>query len=118
VSLINAASCIKANRLEDERKAREWAEVQRRREELRDKREKEQTRLDQLNAQTQSWVAAQQIRSFVGAVKASGPQNAVEVCQGMEMDEWVFWASQQADRLDPLAESPASVLDEKFERYW
>jgi len=47
VGLIKAASCIKANRLEDERREKAWAEEQCRREELREKREKEQARLDQ-----------------------------------------------------------------------
>ena len=31
------------------------------------------------------------------------------------LGRWVTWALQQADRIDPLAESPASVLDRKGE---
>jgi hypothetical protein len=31
---------------------------------------------------------------------------------GCELDEWLLWAEQQADRLDPLTESPPSILDE------
>ena len=35
------------------------------------------------------------------------------------IEDWIDWAIQQADRLDPLAESPHSVLDEPHERaYW
>jgi hypothetical protein len=28
------------------------------------------------------------------------------------MDQWISWALDQADRYDPLAKSPPSVLDE------
>jgi hypothetical protein len=32
-----------------------------------------------------------------------------------EFAAWLEWAHQQADRLDPLAESPPSILDEDIE---
>lgn len=85
---------------------------------MREKREREQARLNLLHEQTRDWVSAQQIRSYVEAVRTSGPQVVAEAYQGLETDKWVFWASQQADRLDPLVASPASVLDEKLDRYW
>ena len=33
----------------------------------------------------------------------------------IEVAQWLDWATQQADRLDPLRPSPPSILDEKIE---
>jgi hypothetical protein len=33
-----------------------------------------------------------------------------------ETGRWIDWATMQADRLDPLVESPPSILDEWDER--
>ncbi len=116
--LIKASSVVKAKRLEWERREREWEEERRRREELRIKREEEQAKLDQLLKQTQDWVKAQEVRAFVTAVNTRGSDNAVVVGGDIEVSEWSQWASTHADRFDPLVTSPASVLDEKIERYW
>ncbi len=38
----------------------------------------------------------------------------------IELAEWIAWATSQADRLDPLAKSPPSILDgkKKWGSYW
>ena len=33
--------------------------------------------------------------------------------QGSPFGDWVIWAELQADRLDPLKESPASIIDQR-----
>jgi hypothetical protein len=36
-----------------------------------------------------------------------------------EFKAWIKWANDQADRLDPLKESPPSILDEDIKKnYW
>jgi hypothetical protein len=35
--------------------------------------------------------------------------------EGIDNDDWKDWALAQADRLDPLKESPHSILDEEGE---
>ena len=36
-----------------------------------------------------------------------------ETAGDLEFARWLDWAMQQAERLDPLADSPTSVLDEE-----
>ncbi len=33
--------------------------------------------------------------------------------KGSDLDLWLIWASEQADRIDPLVDSPPSIIDEK-----
>ena len=36
-----------------------------------------------------------------------------EIQEGSDLARWLTWASEQAHRLDPLVESPPSIIDEK-----
>jgi hypothetical protein len=67
--------------------------------------------VDSLLRASTDWMAARDLRTYIEAVKAKC------MAQGRQLDEpqvatWVEWASCQADRLDPLRESPPSILDE------
>lgn len=95
------------------------AEARRRREielkQLRRRIEEEERRVNQLQQAAENWTKAKQIREYVLAVidakKASGEELGPDTPWGI----WTVWALQQADRLDPLAKSPPSILDRKKE---
>ena len=53
------------------------------------------------------------MRSFIRAVKENSLKKDGIIEQGKDLDDWLEWATDQADRLDPLVESPYSILDEK-----
>lgn len=40
-------------------------------------------------------------------------QNGQAIEPGSPFGEWILWAERQADRLDPLKESPPSIIDQK-----
>jgi len=42
-------------------------------------------------------------------------RNGQSVAAGTAFGDWLIWAEQQADRIDPLRESPASIIDRKRE---
>lgn len=66
--------------------------------------EREKARVKLLKLESACWNEAEQIRAFIAARLATNPDDP-------ELQEWAIWAQQQADRLDPLANSPSSVLD-------
>lgn len=62
-----------------------------------------------------NWLRASQYREFISALeqvwKAAGKDLSPEADHGKRL----VWMQQQADRLDPFVESPASILDRKNE---
>ncbi|NOZ11735.1 MAG: hypothetical protein GXP09_11935 [Gammaproteobacteria bacterium] len=110
IGLIKASVQKRADRMERE------AEQRRREEKARLIRE-EKERLKKLETNAKNWHKSQTIRAYIEAVRGDtiGKHGKVDG----EFERWLTWASQQADRLDPLTESPASILDEEDDhRFW
>jgi hypothetical protein len=118
IAAYKAAAAKKADRIERERQKLEWQEQERRREILRQQIEREQERLDALNAQAKAWYEAQQLRAYVQAVRSAGYYPQHSITGGQAIDEWCAWALEQASRLDPTVSSLPSVLDYKKQFYW
>lgn len=74
----------------------------------------ERARVDALLRQADDWRQAETLRQFVEAVRADRVDAGCTIEQGSELDRWIEWALAQADRLDPLVESPPSILDESI----
>jgi hypothetical protein len=64
---------------------------------------------------TENWKRSQTIREFLLIYRnqLQSEQQPIEV--GSELEKWLDWAEQQADRLDPLVQSPPSILDRAHE---
>jgi hypothetical protein len=113
----------KKQREEDEkRREQERLEAERKRQDVaRLRAEKmaqikaEQTRVDSLLQKAKAWRQSENIREYIRASSARHLSEHGAIEPGGEFATWVEWASQQADRLDPLAESPPSILDERVE---
>ena len=110
--LVRAAAQKKADRAERERREREWEEERRYREERARLCREEQARVEALEKDVGNWHKSQQIRAYVGAVRKDAIKKHGKITPGSELDEWLMWANQQANRFDPLTESPPSILDE------
>ncbi len=110
---------LRLEREQQERKRQEWE--RQRYVKLKEIRAEEE-RVATLMGEAEAWHKSQAIRTYVQAAR----KNLIEVRGGVapdsDADRWLHWASNQADRLDPLADSPASVLDEKSKwdrsSYW
>jgi hypothetical protein len=89
---------------ERQRRVEEWAKL-----EAAVKAEKSKVRA--LEEAAAKWSRAEQIRSFVSAARTSAVQNGQAVEPGTQFGDWIIWAERQADRLDPLKESPPSIID-------
>ena len=104
---------------EKERERQEW--LRKREEEKRMHAEKlhmlqkEQERVTELIVNAQDWRKSKLIRKFVMAVQEDMVSGKCHYTFEGDFDEWVAWAHEQADRLDPLTPSPQSILDEEIE---
>ena len=117
--LVSFAARKKEHDAEQERRAeQERQEQHRREEEARRRAEKrqliqaEQKRVDLLMQQANCWSASQNLRSYIEARKQTHLAIHGEIEPEGDFARWLAWATQQADRLGPLTQSPPSVLDE------
>lgn len=105
---------IKREAEERERQRRE-EELQKKRNELQRRQEEEQNRLDELLCHVKAWRESHDIRSYLDAVKEVVKVRDGKLPETGEFIEYLNWAANQADRLDPLKPSPASILDENVD---
>lgn len=109
--VIIALRALANNQLEEQRKAaerkRRYDLIQQQRAELRGRIAAEQQAVKALEADVAAWGRAEKLRAYIAAVE-------LRCAEAGELDaraDWLAWARQQADRLDPLATSPSSILD-------
>jgi len=98
-----------AKRFDQEKREREEQqrrEERARREEIARLRNEEQARLDKLRSDASNWHEAQRIRSYLSAVRDTAIKKFGVIQPGSESEEWLIWAEDQAERLDPLTKSP------------
>ncbi len=106
VGLINAAVVLRARSLKWERWEREKQEQQQRREEMERQRREKQARVQALIKAAEDWQRSHQIRNYLQAVRDLALEKYGQVAPGSKLCEWLVWAEQQADHIDPLVESP------------
>ena len=96
-----------AERAKREKRASEEWERQQEAEErtrLEDSIKAEQSKVRALEHAAAMWSRAERIRSFISAARDEAVQNGHPVNAGSTFGEWIVWAQEQADRLDPLKE--------------
>jgi hypothetical protein len=103
VGLLKIAAAAKAQRLKQEQEEQIRREEERRRQEEERKRQEELARRQQLEKEAASWQKAQQIRSYLTALKEAWTCRRGPIQPGDRIDQWLTWAHRQADTFDPLA---------------
>ncbi len=111
IGLIDSAFKEKSRRAENERRERERKEYEKLKHEKQEAIRKEKAKLKDLETVAEDWHKSQKLRAFIEAVRHVSDD--VRIGTGEDVSDWLDWATQQADRLDPLAKSPPSVLDEE-----
>jgi len=105
-----------SGKAEDEKRASEKAEAERVAAERARRAEairKEEARVRALHRAAADWERADRIRRMIQAAEEGAKRAGQAVEPGTQFADWLAWAAQQADRLDPLMESPPSVIDAK-----
>jgi hypothetical protein len=112
IGLVEGALKIEESKIKREREEQKRQEIIPMRQEKVRLIEEEKSRVRTLEMDAANWLKSQQIRSYVEALRNLVIQNEGEIAQGSEIEKWLIWASQQADRFDPLTKSPLSILDD------
>lgn len=102
------------DKVEAEQRKREDIERNAQREQFTKLQEQEKAKLEKLHADSEQWHKSQQLRAYIEAVRQKAIQTDGDIYSGSDLADWVAWAHRQADRVDPLVESPHSILDERF----
>jgi hypothetical protein len=110
IALIKRALQMKDERIRKAREEKAQREREKRRWELDALISKEKERVEVLKKQSDAWHESQKLRAFIHAARGKYPSINPE----SKFAKWLVWASQQADRMDPLKYAPLSILD--FER--
>lgn len=77
--------------------------------------QEEKAKVTKLRQEAADWHESRQIRAYISAIKEKARASGSEINPDSDLGKWFIWANQQADRLDPLAESPSSILDIELE---
>ena len=102
VGLLEVAEAVKVRRLKQEQEEQLRREAERRRQEEAIRRQEELARLEALDQEAANWAKAQQLRSYLSALKNMLTTKHGAIQPGSQADQWLIWAHQHADRLDPL----------------
>jgi hypothetical protein len=118
VGMLKLAVAIKADIAKKAREAQREQERQRTRQAkleeqrcLREALEEEKARVRLLLDQAARWRESQYLREFVEEACKRGAVAELGL-EGNAFADWITWATCQADRLDPFAGSPPSILDD------
>jgi hypothetical protein len=112
IGLMNAAVSVRTNRLEREKREREWEERRRKAEEEARLRLEEENRIKHLMGQVSNWHQSQRIREYIEAVRADAIRNRGSIEPESKVDKWIIWATRYANQLDPLLKGPPFIIDE------
>jgi len=118
VGMLKLSSAVKADLADRERRALEEQERERKLQAALDEQERlqaalaeEKARVDLLVDQATRWRQSQSLRLFIEEARQRGRIDELEI-EGDDLPQWLAWATEQADRLDPFSPSPASILDD------
>jgi hypothetical protein len=129
--LLRAAAQKEDRCQREQEKERERREYERKREEeerlwleKRQRIEEERQKVASLISEAENWHKSKMIRDYITAVEKLTLRSNCEIKLEDDLDGWLKWAREQADRLDPLTASPRSIIDGEAEdkhgdsKYW
>ena len=108
------AEAVRRKRHEEhlERQRLRWEEEARLQREHDEKQQKEMERLKALEAEVHNWKRAEGIRAYVAAVETNAARGDGRIELNSDLGQWIAWARQKADWLDPILNPECPALDE------
>ena len=97
---------IKAKRAKDEQEARERAEQERLRREREERRKAHSQLRAELDRQAGAWTRARFLRRYIAAARRTLPDKIIQAKFCAERINFLDWATEYADQLDPLVSKP------------
>ena len=122
IGLIKRAAQKKEMQRQEEERERQRREAARQREEQERRRAEleriirhEKARVAKLVTDAENYGKSRLIREFITAVENEHLKGNQAFVSEHDHETWMKWAKDQADRLDPLVESPPSIIDQAAE---
>ena len=100
---LKEADACKKRRIRDKERRIQQAKEEKRRWEAEKQRRKEEERIQRLEMQVESWRKSRHIRDFLKAAAELVTQKHGGYEEESEFGQWLKWAQDYADRIDPLA---------------
>ncbi|MEQ8789938.1 MAG: hypothetical protein RIC55_26825 [Pirellulaceae bacterium] len=115
-----ASEDIKTARREEEEWQRKWEEKERLRKEAEERQRQEEARIKDLDAKLVEWTKARDIRALVDAVRTRAELNGEEISPDSDLAQWLAWAEQRADRIDPVTsgKSCSMKVEPRYRYNW
>jgi hypothetical protein len=85
----------------------------RKRAELRRRYLQEEARVSKLVSESENWKRSQILREYIAEIERSANGDELFLNFEKPLAEWLKWAHDQVNRLDPLSPSQPSILDEE-----
>jgi hypothetical protein len=95
-----------------ERQRLRWEEEARLRREYEEKQRKEMERFKALEEEARNWKRAEDLRAYIAAVEVKAAREQGSVALESELGQWIAWARQKADWIDPIIDAERPVHDE------
>jgi hypothetical protein len=93
----------------------EQRKKERERAELAEQIAEEEKKIKDFEGWVDSWIRARQMREFISVIEKTWAEQNIDLSPDSPKGRRIFWMKQQADRMDPMIPSPASILDRKRE---
>lgn len=100
---------------EEKEEERLEQEKERVRQELASRINEEKARINALLVMSEAWHKSRRLRVFLAAYKEWAEKDGQSCAPESDLGKYLNWAYRQADRLDPLAKSPPSIIDRSDE---
>ena len=121
IALIELALAIKVDRAKQEDRERQWELEQQRREAIKEARNAEKARREAFEVDFAKWEKADRMRQYLDKYEASLVEQELSDEEMANKNEWLLWARNHADLVDPLTQGNDTVLEETEGmnyRYW
>lgn len=103
IGLRNMAEAMIAERERRKREEIERQRIEALQLELKKRRIEEEARIKRLRVEISDWIESRQIRSYIDDLKISLAENGRVPEAGSELDLWLTWAGEYADKIDPFS---------------
>ena len=100
-------------RLENEAQQKIWEKERRQKEEEERRIAEEHKRVDRLINDAKNWNNSQVLRNFLNAIRKTIKSKHGKIEPGSDLEKWIIWAEEEANRLDPLCKPYPPDLDER-----
>lgn len=108
--LIEAVGKARAIRRKQEADHRRWEEQERLRREQVERERAERARVEALLAEAVAWRRMNDLLAYIAAVEERAANSGQSADATPELAEWLTWAREQADRLDPVPDTLDRLL--------